>query len=72
MSLSPKLHVRQTQALVVTPQLLQAIRMLQMGQVDLERFVQSELDANPLLVRAEDADERAAPALLRPLSRLLI
>lgn len=49
MALSARLHIRQTQSLVITPQLMQAIRLLQMSGLELERFVASELEQNPLL-----------------------
>ena len=55
MALSARLQVRQTQSLVITPQLMQAIRLLQMSGVELDRFVAGELEQNPLL----DADESA-------------
>ncbi len=49
MALSAKLQVKQTQSLVITPQLMQAIRLLQMSGLELERFVAAELEQNPLL-----------------------
>jgi RNA polymerase sigma-54 factor len=49
MVLSTRLQIKQTQSLVITPQLLQAIRLLQMSSVELEAFVASELEQNPLL-----------------------
>lgn len=54
--------MRQGQALVMTPQLLQAIRLLQFSHVELSAFVQEELDRNPLLERAEETvqEDRAA------------
>jgi RNA polymerase sigma-54 factor len=58
MALSARLQIRQTQSLVITPQLMQAIRLLQMPSLELERFVADEIERNPLL---ELADE-AAPA----------
>ncbi len=57
MALSARLQVRQSQSLVITPQLMQAIRLLQMSGVELDRFVADELEQNPLL----DADEAAGP-----------
>jgi len=48
--------MRQGQALVMTPQLLQAIKLLQFSHLELSAFVQDELDRNPLLERAEDRD----------------
>jgi RNA polymerase sigma-54 factor len=53
MALSARLQVRQTQSLVITPQLLQAIRLLQMSGLELERFVAAEIELNPLLEREE-------------------
>ena len=55
MALSPRLHIKQTQSLILTPQLMQAIRLLQMSSLDLDEFVESELQQNPLLSRRDDA-----------------
>jgi RNA polymerase sigma-54 factor len=61
MTLGPKLQVRQSQSLVMTPQLMQSIRLLQLTHLELERFIEGEIERNPLLERAEeDGDERAA------------
>ncbi len=57
MVLAPKLQLRQSQALVMTPQLLQSIRLLQYTQAELERFVDEEIERNPLLERAETREE---------------
>jgi RNA polymerase sigma-54 factor len=54
MALTTKLIMRQGQALVMTPQLLQAIKLLQFSNLELAAFVQEELERNPLLERAED------------------
>ena len=54
MALSAKLVMRQGQSLVLTPQLLQAIKLLQFSNFELAAFVQEELDRNPLLERSED------------------
>ena len=54
MALSTRLLMRQGQSLVMTPQLLQAIKLLQFSHVELTSFVQEELDRNPLLERTED------------------
>jgi RNA polymerase sigma-54 factor len=53
MALSPRLHVKQTQSLVITPQLMQAIRLLQMSSAELAAFVDTELQQNPLLLRRD-------------------
>ncbi len=57
MALSTKLMMRQGQSLVMTPQLLQAIKLLQFSNMELTAFVQEELERNPLLERAEEAVE---------------
>jgi len=61
MVLSPKLELRQGQQLVMTPQLQQAIRLLQLSNLELCSFVEAELERNPLLEREEPAPE-VAPA----------
>ena len=52
MSLSPKLDLRQSQSLVMTPQLQQAIKLLQLSNIEVGAFVEEELERNPLLERA--------------------
>ncbi len=54
MALSNKLALRQSQSMVLTPQLLQAIKLLQMPNAELVAFIEGELERNPLLERAED------------------
>jgi RNA polymerase sigma-54 factor len=49
MAISTKLMMRQGQALVMTPQLLQAIKLLQFSNLELSAFLQEELERNPLL-----------------------
>jgi RNA polymerase sigma-54 factor len=51
MALSAKLQMRQSQSLVMTPQLAQSIRLLQMTHVELSRFIEEEIERNPLLAR---------------------
>ena len=53
MSLSHKLELRQSQSLVMTPQLMQAIKLLQLSNLDLIAYVDAELERNPLLERIE-------------------
>ena len=62
MALSQRLEFRQTQALVMTPQLMQAIKLLQLSSLDLAAYVEAELEKNPLLERANDDDEAPAAA----------
>ena len=62
MALSQRLQFRQTQALVMTPQLMQAIKLLQLSSLDLAAYVDGELERNPLLDRAgEDEHPLRAP-----------
>jgi len=69
MALSQRLEIRQSQALVMTPQLLQAIKLLQLSSLDLAAYVETELERNPLLERGSEddgpanaeAEEAAAP-----------
>jgi RNA polymerase sigma-54 factor len=56
MALSQRLEFRQTQALVMTPQLMQAIKLLQLSSLDLAAYVEGELERNPLLERASDEE----------------
>ncbi len=56
MKVSHRLEMRQSQSLVMTPQLLQAIKLLQLSTVDLAAFVETELERNPLLERSGDDD----------------
>src|ERR1700759_5050168 len=51
MALVQKLLMRQSQALVMTPQLMQAIKLLQLSHHDLAAYVDGELEKNPLLER---------------------
>ncbi|MGH6957400.1 MAG: RNA polymerase factor sigma-54, partial [Caulobacteraceae bacterium] len=57
MALSPRLELRQGQGLVITPQLQQAIKLLQLGNLELEAYVEAELERNPLLQREEREGE---------------
>lgn len=61
MALAAKLQMRQSQALVMTPQLMQSIRLLQFTYAELERFVDDEIERNPLLERVVEAED-APPA----------
>jgi RNA polymerase sigma-54 factor len=61
MALTTRLEFRQSQALVMTPQLMQAIKLLQLSNLDLMAYVEEELEKNPLLERVTDDDGPAAP-----------
>ncbi len=60
MAITTKLELRQTHSLVMTPQLQQAIKLLQLSNLELASFVEAELERNPLLERAE-SDETGSP-----------
>jgi RNA polymerase sigma-54 factor len=60
MSLGQRLDLRQSQQLVMTPQLQQAIKMLQMSNLELSDFVEGELQKNPLLERVEENSDQKA------------
>ena len=49
MALAPRLDLRQTQSLVMTPQLQQAIKLLALSSLEIDAFIAEELERNPLL-----------------------
>lgn len=53
---SQKLDLRQSQQLVMTPQLQQAIKLLQLNNVELDDYIEGELEKNPLLERVDPSD----------------
>jgi RNA polymerase sigma-54 factor len=57
--LGPSLSIRQTQQLVLTPQLRQAIQLLQLSNLELDAFLAEELSKNPLLeARSDEGEEQ--------------
>lgn len=69
MALGPRLDLRQSQSLVMTPQLQQAIKLLAASNLEIETFISEALEANPLLDTGGPAEpgeperiEIAAPA----------
>ena len=59
---SQRLELRQSQTLVMTPQLQQAIKMLQLSNLELTQYIDAEIQQNPLLERREPRLEQSAPA----------
>ena len=53
MALGPRLEIRQSQSLVMTPQLQQAIKLLALSNLELETHIAEALEANPLLDMGE-------------------
>ena len=56
MGLGPSLSIRQSQQLVLTPQLTQAIKLLQLSNLELEAYIEEELAKNPLLDSPSDEE----------------
>ena len=74
MALGARLELRQGQSLVITPQLQQAIKLLQLSNLELEAYVEAEIERNPLLARDErdaEADREPVQAAEAPLSDAL-
>ena len=60
MGLGPSLSIRQSQSLVLTPQLTQAIKLLQLSNLELDAFIAEEMSKNPLLESPADDEGGAA------------
>ena len=58
MALTPRLDMRQSQSLVMTPQLQQAIKLLQLSNLELSEYIETELEKNPMLERDEGDQDR--------------
>ena len=65
MSIGPRLDLRQSQSLVMTPQLQQAIRLLALSNLEIESFIAEELEKNPLLDTG-GGDEEANAEVVEP------
>lgn len=61
MALGPRLDLRQSQSLVMTPQLQQAIKLLALSNIEIETFIADSLEGNPLLDLGAPAGEQDAP-----------
>lgn len=68
MALSAKIELRQSQNLVMTPQLQQAIKLLQLSNLELAEFVETELERNPLLEHDDSNAEGGENATAEPAS----
>ena len=72
MAIAPRLDLRQSQTLVMTPQLRQAIKLLQFSNIEVNSFVDEEMERNPLLERDDAPEppvgERAALDQIEPRS----
>jgi RNA polymerase sigma-54 factor len=63
MAMTPRLDQRQSQTLVMTPQLQQAIKLLQLSNLELAEYIERELEKNPML--DVDEDDRREPETAR-------
>jgi RNA polymerase sigma-54 factor len=63
MAVTQRLDLRQSQTLVMTPQLQQAIKLLELSNQELTSYVEQELEQNPLLERGEDARSEYGDAI---------
>ena len=66
MALTQRLEIKQGQALVMTPQLQQAIKLLQLSNLELSDYVEAELEKNPLLERENPDDSDGEPRQAEP------
>jgi len=60
MALMQKLALKQGQSLVMTPQLQQAIKLLQMSHAEVQTYIEQEMERNPLLEQRDAPQEMAA------------
>src|ERR1700675_3165004 len=68
MALTQRLQMRQSQALVMTPQLMQTIKLLQLSTRDLVAYVEGELEKNPLLERAAEGEPGVIDGAAEPVA----
>ena len=60
MALTPKLEIRQSQSLLMTPRLRQAINLLQLSNLELNELIEQELNNNPLLEKEDSREDDAS------------
>jgi RNA polymerase sigma-54 factor len=69
MALAPRLDLRQTQSLVLTPQLQQAIKLLSLSSVEIDAYVAAELERNPILeIATGEVGEAETPIAETPVA----
>lgn len=59
MAVTPRIEIKQLQSLLMTPQLRQAISILQLTNLELSGLVAQELENNPLLTTENEADSQS-------------
>ena len=60
MAIAPRLEMRQSQNLVMTAQLQQSIKLLQLSSMELTEFIAEQMEQNPLLTR-DESDSNSTP-----------
>jgi RNA polymerase sigma-54 factor len=66
MALGPRLDLRQSQSLVMTPQLQQAIKLLALSNLEIETFIGEAIEANPLLELGDQAPDAVTETVAEP------
>ena len=61
--MKPSLRLSSSQQLKITPQLQQAIAVLQLSSLELQQEVQQKLYSNPLLELEESEEEKGEPVV---------
>ena len=56
----PRLELRQSQSLVMTQQLQQSIKLLQLSSIELSQYIAAELEKNPLLTAEENGFDESS------------
>ena len=64
--MKPSLQLKLSQHLALTPQLQQSIKLLQLSAVELQEFIDAEIEKNPLLARDENDSETAPAEEVKP------
>ncbi|ACT57925.1 RNA polymerase factor sigma-54 [Hirschia baltica] len=59
MAISQRLQMRQGQSLVMTPQLQQAIKLLQLSNIELAEYVEAEIEKNPLIQKGDGSEDNS-------------
>lgn len=62
MAISQRLQMRQGQSLVMTPQLQQAIKLLQLSNIELAEYVEAEIEKNPLIQKGDGSEDNTPKA----------
>ena len=68
MGLGPRIDIRQSQSLVLTPQLTQAIKLLQLSNLELDAFIAEEMSKNPLIEAVGGEEEQGGGPDAAPVS----